>query len=171
MYNHMVLKQLAHPSTNLWYAKVSDGHGSIISFDEFAEKVTLPSLEGDDIFSASHSGAYAIHLAKWFDLFDRNQLLILSYSELSRDPSRLQRRVEAFLGRTIRGDFHRKNELKSKVKVSMQSCSVSDTLGPIFRGLNQDLYTLLDSNPGPPMEERSFPKFESPDCYEDTLPQ
>lgn len=38
---------------------------------------------------------YAKHLTKWFELFDRHQILILSYDELKADPYKVQNGMSA----------------------------------------------------------------------------
>merc|ERR1712194_228232 len=111
--------------------------------------------------SARHS-LYAIHLRRWFDLFDRKQILVSSYDELKQDPTKLQERVRSFLGRAIPGQLKRSNANDNQFKVQSPSCEAKQALQDVFVPQNEQLYQLLESNPGPSMEQRPFPKFRDP---------
>jgi Sulfotransferase domain len=106
---------------------------------------------------------YALHLRKWFELFDRNQILVLSYDELNQHPSRLQERIESFLGVSLgTGLTNSSNAKGGSLKVRLSSTEETEALSPIFSPLNADLYQLLESNPGPAMEQQPFPRFHEP---------
>jgi hypothetical protein len=122
---------------------------------------------------------YARHLTTWFDLFDRQQILILSYDEVKAEPQKVQWRIKQFLGlkngnsRSSSTDngtstLQKKNQRNSSLKQSVPSCQAQSTLDDLFEPENEKLYLLLEANPGPPMEQHPFPKFRLGKCIATT---
>mmetsp|Transcript_4940 Transcript_4940/g.11784 ORF Transcript_4940/g.11784 Transcript_4940/m.11784 type:complete len:116 (-) Transcript_4940:1038-1385(-) len=106
------------------------------------------------------SGLYAMHLQKWFNRFSRQQILVLSYDELSLDEQKVRERIQGFLGYTIPGTIEMANGQENPFKVRSISAETREKLRGIFAPQNGALYRLLDHQPGPPMEERPFPRFD-----------
>lgn len=173
LYNHLAhdCRRLDDASErNAWQRQVTKEDGSIMSFDEFVRTVSIPAFtrETGPGRSTRH-GMYATHLREWFRLFDRSQILVLSYDELQCDPEKLQERIQSFLGLNIPGQLRRLNSNDSECKVRLPTCEAKQALLSILAPLNEELYQLLESNPGPPMELRPFPRFQEPsDSHEVT---
>ena len=108
---------------------------------------------------SSRHGLYSYHLERWFQLFDRGQILVLSYDELSNNPAMLQNRIQQFICRSIEGKLTRSNSNDSKHKVRESSNQARRMLLSIFTDENRKLYSLLKENPGPAMEQMPFPPF------------
>jgi len=161
LYNHLAFacRNFAPNERTTWHNQVVNEDGSIMSFDDFILQKSVPSLERE----SDQDRLYAKHLQKWFKLFDRGQILILSYDELQNQPKQLQERLETFLGCKIPGELPRSNSKDSEHKVLLPTPAASkaiETLRGIFTPLNEELYELLESNPGQNMEQRPFPRFE-----------
>ena len=132
-----------------------------MSFDEFVLEKSVPAL-------ARHTGPgrstrhsmYAIHLRQWFQLFDRQQILVLAYDELQHLPEQSQDRIQRFLGHKISGRLSRSNSNDSVDKIRSPSPRAREALLAAFAPYNEDLYRLLESDTGPSMEQRPFPRFK-----------
>jgi hypothetical protein len=166
LYNH-----LAHDcrclddasKRNAWQRQVTKEDGSIMSFDEFVRDTSLPAFtRKDGPGRSTRHGMYVTHLREWFRLFDRSQILVLSYDELQRHPEKVQERIQSFLGLDIPGQLNRSNSNESQFKVRLPSCEAKEALLAVLAPLNEELYRLLESNPGPSMEQRPFPRFQEP---------
>jgi Sulfotransferase domain len=110
-------------------------------------------------------GTYAQYLEVFFELFDRKNILILSYDEAKSDSTALLQRIHKFL------DLPGKpkelpHDNSDKGKHEMPPCNVQRALSRRFEPYNQQLYKLLEDNPGPPMEQRPFPKFRNK-CFDE----
>eukprot|EP00568_Trieres_chinensis_P010561 CAMPEP_0183306906 /NCGR_PEP_ID=MMETSP0160_2-20130417/15290_1 /TAXON_ID=2839 ORGANISM="Odontella Sinensis, Strain Grunow 1884" /NCGR_SAMPLE_ID=MMETSP0160_2 /ASSEMBLY_ACC=CAM_ASM_000250 /LENGTH=295 /DNA_ID=CAMNT_0025470385 /DNA_START=212 /DNA_END=1099 /DNA_ORIENTATION=+ len=163
LYNHLAFdcRHLDPSGLTEWHHQVMRDDGSILSFDEFVSLRSLPALESQKgPGQSTRHGLYVNHLRRWFELFDRRQILVLSYDELRRDPEKLQERIRCFLGRNIPGPFKRANANDSQFKIQSPSCKAKRALRDFFAPLNEELYQILKSKPGPPMEQRPFPRFE-----------
>ena len=154
-----------------------DGTSSMImSFDEYVDRYTIPALLNGQLDrpdrrweGSSRHGLYAHYLSKWFASFERRQILVMSYDEFVNDPDTLQSRIKQFLqldeekGDITPGGFM--SDVNSfppfcKIRLSNVASETIDKLKSEFEPLNEQLYTLLESNPGPSMEQRPFPKFK-----------
>jgi Ca2+-binding EF-hand superfamily protein len=148
-----------------WHKQVARSDGTIMTFDEFVRDVTKPSLasnEAQDLGKgrSSRHGLYANHLKEWFRLFNRNQILVLSYDELRTAPEKVQNRIQLFLERTISGKLQKKiNSNDSQEKILTPSTEARQCIESIMKPHNELLYQLLEENPGPSMEQRPFPRF------------
>ncbi|KAL3827154.1 hypothetical protein ACHAXA_006709 [Cyclostephanos tholiformis] len=168
LYNHLVYdcQRLDPSQLSDWHKQVTKTDNSIMSFDEFVRDVSLPALATDEaqdygLGRSSRHGLYANHLQDWFRLFDRNQILVLSYDELCNNPKKLQQRVQGFIGRIVPGDLCHKNSSNSPIKVQMPSCEARQCLQSFMKPHNERLYQLLEAHIGPPMEQRPFPRFSN----------
>ncbi|KAL3945211.1 MAG: hypothetical protein SGBAC_000684 [Bacillariaceae sp.] len=165
LYNHLAYdcRYLSLSAVTSWQEQVLKSDGAIMSFDEFVAKVSLPALATKSgPGRSSRHGMYADHLKKWFELFNRSQILVLSYQELRENPRKLQERIQKFLGREIPGEFARSNSNDNDHKVRWPSKKAVVSLDDIFAAENEKLYALLEANPGPDMEQRPFPRFIKP---------
>ena len=77
-YNHMLYEFLKTKDSLGWYAEVTK-NGKILSFDEYVDQVLIPNLSDPD--NERRFSRYAQYLKEWFELFDRDQILVLSYEE------------------------------------------------------------------------------------------
>lgn len=156
LYNHLAHdnRTLCASERNRWHDQVLKEDGSIMSFDEYVYQTSIPALarESGAGMSTRH-GMYATNLTKWFQVFDRNQILLLSYHELQNRPEKVQKRIQEFLGFEITGKFKRANALDTPFKIQSPSLEAKRALDFIFNDQNKRLYRLLELNPGPAMEE------------------
>lgn len=167
LYNHMAHDYKVLGLVDDFTRDILKEDNSMMSFDQFVEKVTIPTLQKEFGHQSSRSGLYARYLEKWFQYFDRTQILVLSYDELQTDTEKIKERVEAFLQTSVEGKFKQSNELSGSdfTKLSLPSCNAKTKLQTtIFNIENEKLYKLLESHPGPPMEQRPFPRFKDPSC-------
>ena len=141
------------------------------TYDDYVEQFVIPRLKGDSKVQAQ-KGLYAKYLAKWFKLFPRNQILILSYDEILENPARTRWRVEQFIGQDFPLDneghnWQRKNANDYAEKVKHPLCSTQRNLEEVFIPQNQQLYELIRSTKNrPPMEQHPFPEFKAGDCID-----
>ena len=166
LYNHLAFdcRNLPASDRTNWHNQVLKSDGTIMTFCEFVRNISMPALgkrdsEDNGSGRSSRHGLYFDHLQKWFELFNRNQILVLSYDELSKDPRRLEERIQHFLDRTIKGNLRRSNSNDSRYKVALPSKEAKQRLLSIFDPQNEKLYRLLKDHPGPAMEQRPFPRF------------
>ncbi len=157
LYNHKVYSYAANQDTKMWYSDVVDANGTVMSFEEYAESVLQKQLAKPHWKS---QGKYSDHLKNWMTLFNREQLLILHYDEVKMNPEKVQWRIQEFLGGTFSGNLPLSNEqdVSKKKPVPKRAYEV---LEPLFRHKNEELYNLIETNPGPWMEQRPFPHFEN----------
>ena len=165
LYNHLAFdcRYLPDAERNEWHTQVLRENGIIMSFDEFVRDKSIPALgqENGPGRSTRH-GLYAKHLSKWFEVFDRKQILVLSYDELQHNPGKLQERIQSFLGFEIPGQLKRSNSNDSPHKVQLPSREAKAMLLKVFAPFNEKLYQILEASPGPPMEQQPFPEFQGP---------
>ena len=133
-----------------------------ISFEEYATDLSR------SLSSTKNDGYYAHFLAKWFRLFPRKNILVLSYDEVKANPTKVLWRIRTFLGlsaaSTDPNPLRQLNTQNSSAKVLLPSCDVQKTLADVFESENQKLYDLMDSTPGNFFEQQPFPKFTLSDC-------
>ena len=159
-YHHLLF--LNETDQNLDYAKEAllTDDGFVKSFETYALQNILPSIHDNNPWNR---GLYAYWLQQWFDLFDRQQILILSYDDLQRDPVDFLQRLDAFLELPHppkhKSALHQVNAMTLTNPVSIP-CAIQDQLAAEYELPNQELYDLLEAHPGPAMESRPFPKFE-----------
>jgi hypothetical protein len=167
LYNHMAYacRNLDQSELSDWHKQVARSDGTIMTFNEFVREVTMPALATNEVQDlgkgrSSRHGLYANHLKEWFRLFNRNQILVLSYDELCKAPETVQDRIQRFLERTISGNLQEKiNSNDSQDKVLAPSTEARQCIESIMKPHNELLYQLLEENPGSSMEQRPFPRF------------
>jgi hypothetical protein len=148
-YNHLKYKTVT--GSGSWALK-----RNYSSFDEYVDEEKL-----------SERGFYSLQLRQWFRELKRDQILILSYHELKGDPTTFQRRIVDFLGlppNSVKSKMVSTNVNSFPGKEAVLSCGTRNKLKMRFQPHNEDLYSLLTQNPGPPMEQRPFPEFEVAAC-------
>ena len=70
------------------------------TYEEYAKQVAIPGLR----IGTSHNVQFFLYekyLKKWFELFRRDQILLLSFDEVLKNPAMARWRVEAFLGKSF----------------------------------------------------------------------
>lgn len=164
-YNHVTLKCRDRGYN---HADCYKADGSMRSFSEYVRDVTLKQV---DVETTKRKllcrGHYAHLLKEWFAQFHRDQILVLSYEEMVSDEQRMMQRVQSFLGLDPQinpGHMEEKNTKNNEHKVRSISCNVQKELNDVFDPLNDELYRLLETNPGPQMEQRPFPRFVAKNC-------
>lgn len=168
LYNHKLEEQLREPDPDAWTADVRhSGNDTMKSFPEFVQgRIHEYKHPYAETFSY-----YALHLAKWFQLFDPKQVLVLSYQVDVRPGTPAKEKLNAFLGHPFQhpmtGGFPASNTKNGPQKVKALPCSIVEMLKPFADPWNQELYDLLASHPRPSMETNPFPKFEAPKCEPD----
>jgi len=112
---------------------------------------------------------YALHLARWFKLFDPPQILVLSYEKDVIPGTPAKERIQEFLGASLllsdkHVPFRTSNTHESPQKVRMHNvtCSTLEPMQPIVDGWNKELYELLAAQK--PRGISPFPKFEPAEC-------
>ena len=143
------------------------------TYDSYAREIVISSLNNSTRTTDPQKGMYANYLAKWFELFRRNQILILSHGEILENPIMARWRVETFLGQYFPLDedssnWKWQNSNNYAEKVNQPLCSTQNALQALFQIQNNQLYKLLRSiNNRPPMEQHPFPEFKVGDCIDD----
>merc|ERR1712194_208112 len=135
------------------------------TYDEYARTFILPRLQNGTSHSSSvEISLYAKHLETWFQLFRRNQILVLSYDEVVRNSTKARERVELFLGQRFPAKrLEKTNPNDFEGKVVLPTCSVQQEWNKFFQPHNERLYALL-SRGGAEMEQDPFPKFRLGNC-------
>lgn len=161
-YNHRVfrlalLNSTGHGSIHESYRDILHSNGAIMSFDQYSETVLKDSIRVDP---SNSPGIYVEHLKSWVKLFDRKQLLVLSYDELQSNPAKTRWRINQFLGTKYKGGFNKANTKDSDSKIREVSLRAGMALKPLFHETSEELYAFLRDHPGPAMEQKPFPHFE-----------
>jgi hypothetical protein len=160
----------------------SDGTG-IKPFEEVMNQTVINTfLSGNETHPDRQYGLYANHLKKWFKYFDRkSQILLLSFDELNTDQPSFLHRINEFLNLPKKdqndlsiGHWNKSPRIieTNKTRSDKTRSAMCDTLLHLKELYNEsvyELYDLLEKNPGPPMEQRPFPKFKyNPPCGNQT---
>jgi len=144
--------------------KVIDEDGSIMTFEKAMELQVIPEINGTTSISNLRGRSFYAHwIRRWFELFDRKYILVLSYDEVKANGDEAVRRLLHFLGLPEQKEsiieLERLNKLVTENNYWNISCTFQRKLYNVFEPLNQELYQLLEDNPGPDMETRPFPRF------------
>ncbi|QDZ25375.1 hypothetical protein A3770_17p78930 [Chloropicon primus] len=91
LYNHMRNLWSKDPDPKAWYRRVSTE-----SFPEFAKKKLRDG--------ADYKSYYAQYLSRWFQFFDPQQILVLSYEHEVLPGTPAKQRIGDFLGHSFRDD-------------------------------------------------------------------
>ena len=164
-YNHMVSEFYLN---NTWIPKkglIIPGSSFPKDFEDYATDLALSLTSNSKI---DNNGYYAYFLSKWFKLFARKNILVLSYAEFKANPAKVLWRIETFLGlqkkQTANSDAPVLKHLNTRSATSIVSCKAQKALRDIYEAENLKLYDLLESNPGSPFEQRPFPEFTLDNC-------
>jgi hypothetical protein len=106
-------------------------NGTTKTFDEYS--VELSSAITANPISAK--SLYVDHLKSWVELFQRQQLLTLSYNEFVTDPSKTVGRLEDFLGSNFNGGFMSMNARNMSKVIPT---SAKEVFGELFREKNEE---------------------------------
>ena len=133
------------------------------TFDNYARTFILPARS---MYTVENS-LYAKHLETWFQLFRRDQILVLSYDEVLHNSTKARERVELFLGQRFPAiELEKHNTQDYEGKVLRPACSIQQELDKLFRPHNDRLYALLSRGGRPEMEQDPFPKFRLGKCID-----
>jgi hypothetical protein len=135
-----------------------DKNRRVKSFIELARETVTSRYAPSGQANAYGNNAY--WLRKWSKLFDRQaQILVLSYDELLSDPVTLLRLSRSAVKRTIMQVALTLENIKDQ-QALMPPCRDQRELSRDLKQPNAQLYHYLEHHPGPPMEQRPFPKFD-----------
>ena len=183
LFNHKVQEFMKDRETNpnenkynqtkkQWYWDIADMDGSLLPFHDYAD-VVINDIEHPDPkrmkWGLANAGQYVLHLKQWLQFLDRQQLLVISYDEFKYHNTRVENRVRNFLEFDFPGSALVTNARKHKDKVELPHCATVKKLAQVFRQTNQELYQLLQQNPGPEAEQRPFPNLKETDCLEEYI--
>lgn len=160
-YNHQLrLAQSPNPATG-WGRQILKRNGTIKTFLEDAKVQIFRPLNRKSL--GEQKSCYAFHLRRWFELFDRRkQILVLSYDELISNQRRFLHRLHEFLGISESSEMVLPHKNTNKEQTLPPPCQDQLTVARYFEEQNRELYRLLDEHVGPAMEQRPFPKFQTP---------
>ena len=145
--------------SNYWDRRAT-GHEDLPTFEEAIEAeprrlagVTDEVLAPPDAYSYDHDhhtylarGHYAEQLRRYFDRFDRDQLLVLSADAVLRDPTASFGRLQAFLGlEAVEIDLKRHNVRTGYPPLDP---ATRERLRAHYAPYNQELYELLGEDLG-----------------------
>ncbi|KAL3800022.1 hypothetical protein ACHAWO_004700 [Cyclotella atomus] len=157
LYNRKVREYRDHPVNGSWFSDVAHSNGTIMSFDEYADHVLQAQLS-----TSSHEHIqYATHLKSWANLFDRRQILVISYDEIDTYPWRAQWRVSEFLGLSVSHDLKVQDTETGAIPHGTIS-RAAQFIRPFFVQSNLELWSFLEAIQGPWMEEKPMSKFVEP---------
>lgn len=138
------------------------GNGSVREFSEDIRDRLLRDLKRGN--QKQLYGHYAIILGKWFELFDRKQILVLSYDELKSNQMDYLKRIHSFLSLEPSNpvsEFPFEAQSEYHEEKTEKLCKFMNYMWVrFFRQQNAKLNTLMQDNPGPEMEQYPFPTFE-----------
>lgn len=158
----VVLREPISRELSLCNHKIANRVGDPITFEKHADSVLreIPNPRW------ASTGKYVDHLKNFVSFLPRRreQLLVLSYDEMKSDPEKVQWRIHEFLGRKFvptGSGLPKLNRLDGPNKLMEVSPEARQMLAPLFRDKNEELYEFLEIYPGPWMEQRPFPRFDS----------
>lgn len=157
-YTHLVRAATRRRPTP-WSRRIvwNETSDSVMSFEAFVETVVVPSFQTK---SEGARGLYSHWLRKWFQLFDRQQILIMSYDDFRRNETDFLMRMHEFLDLPDPVGKDKKTPVANKQSgvATVIPCRVQTRLADLFESHNQDLYQLLRDHQGP-ASEPTFPEF------------
>jgi len=146
---------------------VIDNKGDILGFEDYINKKYHPKYWHLWRKWALRPGLslYGPVLKRWFDAFNREQILVLVFDELQSNTTAFAERTRQFLGLSSSIPLQFPPAVNSNANKTVSSfppppCSEQTTVARLFEQSNSQLYDLLERYPGPEMEQRPFPKFE-----------
>jgi hypothetical protein len=156
-YNHRV-RDAALPDPPQYSKNLFREDGQISKFKGAVKREIIPSLITGRVNRHSY-GMYVKWLERWIQVFDRKQILVLSYDELKQNSTRYLERIHEFLGIPVNKSLEIEKANTGGSKSEQPGCAVQKRLAALFEPYNEQLYDLLERHPGPPQEQRPFPKF------------
>lgn len=167
LYNHKVYEFFKTKDRTQWYADVSYDDGSIMPFHEHSENV-IHNIESPGDWGLewglADTGLYAKHLRGWLKFLERKQILAISFDEFKNDNTIVETRISSFLGFDFPGSTPFRTTEDNEHLHKFPSCHAQEKLNKIFGPMNQDLFKILNNNPGPDAEQRPFPEFKQLSC-------
>ena len=164
-FEHLVRENQNDRPTPEWAKQVLREDGSLRNFEEHMERNIIPDLESGD---AENLGVYVKWLSRWFELFDRRQILVASYHDLAANQTDFLQRLHAFLELPVDNPqpltLPLANSMHAVNVTQPPTCEGRSKLSGIFSAYNEELYDLLDRHPGPEMEVRPFTRFVDEAC-------
>jgi hypothetical protein len=164
-YNHAAGDYMNNKDNPPQWAKDAlwlEEEGRIMTFEESIQ----PNLQNPSQVDKIHD-MYHDLLVRWTNLFDRQQVLVLSFDELVVNASSALQRVHSFLNLPVHKklniphvngkSIHKSTQLES-VKVP---CEIQEQVMAAYAPYNEKLYTLLEKFPGTEWEQYPFPKFST----------
>jgi Sulfotransferase domain len=136
--------------------------GAVRDFTEDVRDRLLKDFKNQNVKALY--GTYADQLAQWFQMFNRKQILILSFTELQRNQTAYLDRVHAFLSQQPRRPeqvFPVEAKAQYQQEKTEHLCKYMNFVwNRFFRAHDKKLQPLLTDNPGPVMEQTPFPPFQ-----------
>lgn len=155
-YQHLV-REATGKNPPKWSTKgVLDELGRVRSFANYTTW-KLTSLNKNP---KTCRGFYAYWLNQWFKCFDRQQILIVSYEDFKANQTDVLLRIHEFLGLPVTGSLSAPRANAMHVLTPPIECEAQQKWAKQFEVPNEELYSLLEANPGPFMEKRPFQPFE-----------
>jgi hypothetical protein len=133
--------------------------GKPVAFEPFIEQKVISKLQNKNFHNMV--GVYATYLTTWFEVWNRKQILILRYEELENRPKIFLGRIHDFLGIQTPAKANGLGLVGPKTE---SSCAIRQKMSSHFAEHNEALYALLEAKPGPEMEQKPFPKFDTHEC-------
>ena len=153
MYHNMVRQRFA---LRAWASPVLGKNDTVRTFEEYVRQYLFQRKN----FHNSY-GNYARWIPGWLDNFDRSQILIVAYDELKRNSTSFWNRIETFLDVKI-PPAESTGVVNPSRPSDPVSCELQQELSTRYQASTEQLYKLLEQNPGPSMEQRPFPRFRQP---------
>jgi hypothetical protein len=179
--NHLkIVITVREPIEREYWEYMTNGHQSLRSFESYLSDVAAPCYLGEKPGVANVAcpvvyGHYEVFMNKWFDIFPRKNILVLSFDELESAPKQALGRLEAFLGYTkikrgaslVMPDSSKSSSNGKTIQASnLPSCAAQQVLQTIFEDWNEEFYALMQKKKGLKIEQRPFPEFELGMCKE-----
>lgn len=150
-YRHM-RRSYHNNETTHYLERIIKVDGTVRSFKEHVEENIVRSFEEP----VHNFGLYAHWLERWFRLFPRNNILVVSYDEFKANSTHVLEQLHRFLDIPVKTLEPASHFNSRHVDPGPMPCSVQTELAERYEDSNQQLYKLLEAYPGPPMESRPF---------------
>lgn len=160
LYNHKLFSFEKTKLHNQWFSDVAKKDGTTNEFYQHVDTIINDFVNGQKEWGAARQSFYAEHLKNWFSFVKRENFLIINYDEYQKTPRHVDQRIRDFLGL----DFSGHSKGVHHDEVGSPSCGAEERLNEYFIPANQELYTLLEENPGPAAEQSPFPHFQKLEC-------
>ena len=162
-YGHLVRVLTVSKPIPRWARIIQRPDGSLMTFQEHMEANIIPPLGDPQKESLS---AYSKWLDRWFQLFDRKQIMVTKYDDLKRNSTDFLLRLHDFLELPVRDKWKVNRPLARSnsqhvAREQTPSCETQEALSRVFAPYNDRLYKLMENSGGAPKaEKRPFTKFQ-----------